>query len=59
MAVKNLDEKELSRDDGLTQALSPWRGEVMAGAADGVGCKLTGPLLLKRFADLANRGWHC
>jgi hypothetical protein len=58
MAVKHLDENELSRDDGIKQALSPLIGNVMAGSADGVGFKLTGPILLQRFDDLGNRGWH-
>ena len=58
MAVKPLDENELSRDDGIKQALSPLIGNVMAGSADGVGFKLTGPILLQRFDDLGNRGWH-
>jgi hypothetical protein len=58
IAVKNLDEKELHRDDGIKHALSPLIGDVMAGPADGVRFQLTGPILLKLFDDLANRCRH-
>jgi hypothetical protein len=58
IAVKNLDEKELHRDDGIEYALSPLIGHVMAGSPDGIGFKLTGPILLKLFDDLRNRCWH-
>jgi hypothetical protein len=58
IAVKNLDEKELHRDDRIEHALSPLIGHGMAGSPDGVGFKLTGPILLKLFDDLGNRCWH-
>jgi hypothetical protein len=58
IAVKHLDKKERHRDDGIKHALSPLIGEVMAGSADGVGFKLTGPILLKLFDDLGNRCRH-
>ena len=58
MAVKKLDEQELHRDDGIAHALSPLLGTVIAGSADGVGFKLTGPSLLKLFDDMGNRGRH-
>jgi hypothetical protein len=53
--VKNLDEQALHRDDGIEHAWSPLIGKVIAGSADGVGFKLTGPILLKLFDDLGNR----
>jgi hypothetical protein len=56
MAVKHLDEKALSRDGGIQPALSPVIGDVLAGVADGVGLKLTGPILLKLFDS---RGDDC
>jgi hypothetical protein len=58
IAVKNLDEQELHRDDGIDQALSPLIGKVMAGSPNGVGFKLTGPILLKLFDGLGNCCWH-
>ena len=58
MTVKNLDDKELHRDDRIKHALSPLIGEVMAGSADGVGFKLTGPILLKLSDDLSDCRGH-
>jgi hypothetical protein len=58
ITVKHLDEKALHRDDRIKQALSPLRGEVMASSADGVGFKLTGPILLKLVDDLSDCRWH-
>ena len=56
--MKNLDEKELHCDNRIEQTLSPLIADVVAGAADGVGLKLAGPILLKLFDHLADGCRH-
>jgi hypothetical protein len=58
MTVQDLDEKELHRDDRIKHAVSPLRGEVMAGSAEGFGFKLTGPSLLTLLDELSDCRWH-
>jgi hypothetical protein len=58
MAMEKLDEKELHRDHGIEQTLAPLMADIAAGIADGLGLKLTGPILLKLFAHLTDSRWH-
>jgi hypothetical protein len=58
MAMKNLDEKELYRDHRIAQTLSPQLADIAAGAADGIGLKLMGPILLKLFDHLTDGRRH-
>jgi hypothetical protein len=55
IAMKNLDEKELHRDDRIEQTLSPRMADIATGTADSIGLKLTRPILLKLFDHLTER----
>jgi len=58
IAMKNLDEKELHRDHWIEQTLSPRMADIAAGTANGIGLKLTRPILLKLFDHLTDSRWH-
>ncbi len=58
IAMKHLDEKELYRDHWIEQTLSPQIATVAAGTADGIGRKLTSPILLKLFDHLTDGRWR-
>jgi hypothetical protein len=56
--MKTLDEKALTRDPPIKQPLSPLIAGGVAGALDGVDLKLAGPILLKRFPQMADGRRH-
>jgi hypothetical protein len=56
--VQNLDKKQLDRCHGIEQTLPPPIGGATTGRQDGLGRKLTCPVLLKLFDDLGKCRWH-